>query len=167
MIRKATLADAQAILEIAEQTFRDTYTVYNTPENMEKYVAEKYTLPQISQEIEQIGVTYLLMEEGNDLTGYAKMIVNVPEELQGTKAIEIERIYVRKAFHGQKLGQELIENCCMFAKEQGFEVIWLGVWEKNEKALGFYKRMGFEIFGSHIFVLGNDEQHDYLMKMGL
>lgn len=164
-IRKATLLDVESVLEIEESTFRETYTQYNTPENMEKYVSEKFTNAKIQEEIAQPEVIFFMMEKNSEFIGFAKAIASpVPSELMNHKAIEIERIYVRKAFHGQKLGQKLIEHCCEFAKKEGFEVIWLGVWENNLNALGFYKRMGFEVFGSHTFLLGDEAQLDFLMR---
>ena len=45
--------------------------------------------------------------------------------------------------------------------------IWLGVWEKNTKAIRFYKKNGFIEFDKHIFNLGNDEQTDIMMKFRL
>ena len=58
----------------------------------------------------------------------------------------------------------MLSKCIETAIREGFEVLWLGVWEHNEKALNFYKKMGFVIFDEHIFKLGDDEQRDYLMR---
>lgn len=63
-----------------------------------------------------------------------------------------------------QLGRKLINFCTGWAKENDFKVIWLGVWEHNQKALRFYEKMGYEHFGEHTFLLGDDVQTDYLMK---
>ena len=79
--------------------------------------------------------------------------------------LEIERIYLKKKFQGKGLGKKMIE----FAKEKAIQKkknrIWLGVWEKNPKAIGFYEKVGFEKIGTHIFKVGNDEQIDYVMVL--
>ncbi|MGZ3867413.1 MAG: GNAT family N-acetyltransferase, partial [Bacteroidia bacterium] len=85
----------------------------------------------------------------------------------GKRNIEIERIYVQKKHHDKKAGYAIMQKCIEFAKEKKFEVIWLGVWEKNERALKFYEKVGFEKFGTHNFQLGDDAQNDYLVKMDL
>jgi ribosomal protein S18 acetylase RimI-like enzyme len=53
------------------------------------------------------------------------------------------------------------------ARERGFNCLWLGVWDKNEKAIKFYERWGFKKVGSHAFMLGKDAQNDFIMELGL
>ena len=50
------------------------------------------------------------------------------------------------------------------AKEQEKSSVWLGVWEKNDAALNFYKKLGFEAVGEHVFQLGDDPQRDIIMQ---
>jgi ribosomal protein S18 acetylase RimI-like enzyme len=51
------------------------------------------------------------------------------------------------------------------AKDINATHVWLGVWEKNPKAIRFYKKNGFVEFDKHIFKLGTDEQTDIMMKL--
>jgi len=53
--------------------------------------------------------------------------------------------------------------CIEHAQMRGVEVLWLGVWERNERAIAFYNRWGFESVGTHIFLLGQDRQTDFIM----
>lgn len=92
---------------------------------------------------------------------------NVQTELKDNSALEIERIYVLKDYHGKKIGQKLYEKAIEIAKEKDAKYIWLGVWEENHRAINFYQKNGFEVFDKHIFVLGNDEQTDIMMKLKL
>ncbi|WP_259015435.1 GNAT family N-acetyltransferase [Emticicia fluvialis] len=164
-IRLAAITDAPPLRELSETTFRDTYTEYNTPENMEKHVAKNFTIEQIEKELKDPANQYVVCEDGDTLTAFVKLVSNhAAKGLEGENAIEIERIYVRKALHGQQLGRKLIDFCTDWAKENGFSVIWLGVWEHNHNAMRFYEKMGYERFGEHSFVLGDDNQTDYLMK---
>jgi ribosomal protein S18 acetylase RimI-like enzyme len=57
-----------------------------------------------------------------------------------------------------------MQNCIDKAIELKKEIIWLGVWEKNTKAISFYSKWGFIKFAEHPFVLGDDIQNDWLMK---
>ncbi|MEI7830966.1 MAG: GNAT family N-acetyltransferase [Prolixibacteraceae bacterium] len=87
--------------------------------------------------------------------------------LINTKALEIERIYVLKEFQGKKVGQILFDTTLQTANRLKSEYIWLGVWEKNFRALTFYEKICFTEFGQHIFILGDDVQTDIMMKLNL
>ena len=79
-------------------------------------------------------------------------------------ALEIERIYVLGEHHGKHIGKQLLHFAIDIAVDKQFNYIWLGVWEHNNKAIGFYERNGFAVFSSHEFLLGDDRQTDLLMK---
>lgn len=49
------------------------------------------------------------------------------------------------------------------AKGEGFEMLWLGVWEDNEVAIGVYEKLGFGKVGEHDFVIGEVVQRDFIM----
>jgi ribosomal protein S18 acetylase RimI-like enzyme len=163
-IRQALATDAQAISDISERTFRDTYTVFNTPENMEEYVRTYFSLEQVSTELADPQNTFLLALEQEEVIGFAKLSTGkIPEELSGMRAIEIERIYVDRQFHGKNVGPLLMEYIVDLATRQAFEVLWLGVWENNPKAFRFYEKWGFTRFGQQVFQLGDDAQTDWLL----
>jgi ribosomal protein S18 acetylase RimI-like enzyme len=165
LIRLATLTDSPRLRELSEITFRDTYTAYNTPENMERHVAKNFSFQQIETELQDSTNQYVVCENEDNLIAFVKLVKNHSTKgLTEEKVVEIERIYVRKEFHGQQLGRKLIDFCTVWAKEQGFEVIWLGVWEHNPNAIKFYEKMGYVRFGEHTFTLGDDVQTDYVMK---
>jgi ribosomal protein S18 acetylase RimI-like enzyme len=165
-IRIATSEDIEALCQIGAKTFVETYGDQNTPENLRKYLEEKFNEEQILDEIKTPKTIFLLVELENQTIGYAKMRLNLLEN-PDPKALEIERIYIEKAFHGQKFGAILMQKCMDVALENGYQWLWLGVWEHNPKALSFYKKWGFEQYGEHIFQLGDDAQTDYLMKKNL
>ncbi len=165
-IRIATLQDVEALCQIGAKTFVETYGDQNTPKNLQHYLQEKFNEKQIIAEILTDDTIFLLVESDNKIIGYAKMRVNLVEN-PDPKALEIERIYIEKAFHGQKMGALLMQKCMDVSRKKGYQSLWLGVWEYNPKAISFYKKWGFEIFGTHIFQLGEDAQTDYLMKKEL
>ena len=70
-------------------------------------------------------------------------------------------------FQKRKIGASLLQHCLDYGRKNGFDILWLGVWEKNEHAITFYKRWGFQGFGAHEFLLGQDRQRDILMKKSL
>jgi ribosomal protein S18 acetylase RimI-like enzyme len=100
--------------------------------------------------------------------GYLKLNFGASQtELKDKNALEIERIYVLKEFHGKKVGQLLFDKAIEIAKEHHVAYVWLGVWENNKSALQFYTKNGFVEFDQHIFVLGDEAQTDIMMKLEL
>ncbi len=162
-IKIATIEDTDLLCEIGKQTFIETYGQQNTPEDLKKYLDKKFNKKQISDEILMPKTIFLLVELGNQTIGYAKMRMNL-EENPDKSALEIERIYISKQYHGQKYGTMLMQKCIDVALKNNYKSIWLGVWEHNPRAIKFYQKWGFEIFGEHIFQLGDDAQTDFLMK---
>ncbi|MGZ3864136.1 MAG: N-acetyltransferase family protein [Bacteroidia bacterium] len=167
-VREAGEKDAEVISKLSADTFVETYSWYNTPENMQEYTQKHFSLEQTKKDIATPGTTFFLAEANKEIIGYAKLRVfeNLPE-LAGKRNIEIERIYVQKKHHDKKAGYAIIKKCIDFAKGKNYGVIWLGVWEKNERAIKFYEKVGFEKFGTHNFQLGDDSQNDYLLKLDL
>ncbi|PWK27919.1 ribosomal protein S18 acetylase RimI-like enzyme [Arcicella aurantiaca] len=165
-IRIANITDVEQLCEIGAKTFVETYGNQNTPENLQAYLDEKFNEKQISDELTTPNTIFLLVEQENEIIGYAKLRVNLVEN-PDQKALEIERIYITKQYHGQKLGALLMQGCIDTALENNYTSLWLGVWEHNPKAIAFYQKWGFEVFGTHIFQLGDDAQTDFLMQKKL
>jgi len=103
-----------------------------------------------------------------ELAGYLKVNVNdAQSERMGDRSLEIERIYILHRFKGMGLGKYLINKAVERAVQHNKKTIWLGVWEKNENALAFYKKMGFVQTGAHSFYMGDEEQIDFIMTKTL
>jgi ribosomal protein S18 acetylase RimI-like enzyme len=167
-VRVASLADANVLLEFGAKTFYDTFAEHNSEADMKMYLEKTFTVDLVKQEINDPRVTFLLVFTGDSVIGYAKLREgHSPAELNDEGAIEIERIYVHKDYLGKNVGQLLMRSCINIAKERDYTFIWLGVWEHNSRAIGFYEKCGFEKFGSHPFLLGTDLQTDILMKKKL
>ena len=163
-IRLATEADAAAIATISRQTFYDTFATVNTPENMNRFMTEQFSHDMLMRQVGAPGNIFLLAYNGADLLGYARLHEeNLLPQLQPWRAIEICRLYATRQAIGKGVGSALMERCIDLARSADKQVIWLGVWEKNQRAIDFYQRWGFEKFGEHVFMLGDDAQTDWLM----
>ncbi|WP_347862472.1 GNAT family N-acetyltransferase [Salimicrobium sp. PL1-032A] len=167
-LKVCSIHDAETILEIGYETFDETFRAQNTPEAMEAYLDEAFTLPKIEEELNHPESEFYFLYLKENLAGYLK--VNTGEaqtEEMGEESMEIERIYVKSRFQKQGLGKVLYTKALEIAKEQEKERIWLGVWEKNHNAIAFYESMGFEQVSSHSFFMGEEEQTDFIMSKNL
>ena len=87
----------------------------------------------------------------------------VPEAVRGTAPLELKRLYVARAWHGRRVAQALMDAAIDAAHARGAQTLWLGVWERNPRAVAFYTKYGFARVGEHTFVLGGDPQTDWLL----
>jgi ribosomal protein S18 acetylase RimI-like enzyme len=167
-IRQCDSNDLDVLLEIATQTFDDTFRAWNTEANFEAYLQQAFTREKFSAELAHPHSAFYFICAGGCLAGYIKLnVLDAQNDLQGPDSLEIERIYVKKEFQGRGLGKKLIEFALKIARQSGKKFAWLGVWEKNEKAIGFYQSLGFHQAGTHGFILGEDYQTDNIMKIDL
>ena len=167
-IQKATLQDLERLQQIGRQTFFETFAAANTAENMNNYLAENFSREKLTAELSDPNSEFYFALIGREVVGYLKLnFGSAQTEFQDGHALEIERIYVLKALHGQKVGQVLYEKALDVAKVSGADYIWLGVWEENTRAIHFYQKNGFVPFDKHIFKLGDDAQTDIMMKLEL
>lgn len=169
-IRRASNTDVAALALLAERTFRETFAKDNEPDDMEAYLRESFHPRRVAAEIDDAANTFLLAEgeEGGGPIGYAKLRAGEAEaSVRGPAAIEIERLYAAPEAIGRGVGAALMRACMAEARRAGGKTLWLGVWEHNERAIAFYRRWGFETVGTHVFVLGSDEQTDLVMELPL
>ena len=165
-IRKLDITDLENLQKISITTFKETFEEVNTEEDMQKYLLENLSIEKLKTELEYVNSEFYFAENNDEILGYLKLnFKDAQTEKLEENHFEIERIYVLKAFLGQKIGQILFDKAIEIGKEKNLEYVWLGVWEENHRAIRFYGKNGFEIFGKHDFVLGEDVQTDLLMKM--
>jgi ribosomal protein S18 acetylase RimI-like enzyme len=168
VIRQATLAEAEALLELAARTFYDAFAATNTPENMRAYMSAAFNVEQITTELRDPHSTFLLAELAGRMVGYAKLLRGeVPECVVARPAIELSRLYVEQNVLGAGVGAALMQACLDAARRAGFQAIFLGVWEHNPRAQAFYRKWGFERVGEHVFQMGDDPQTDWWMMRAL
>lgn len=164
-IRTAGADAADQLTQLAERTFRDTFSKDNAPEDMAVYLREAFTVGRIRSELESDANTFLVaFANADEPIGYAKLRTDrTPASVTGSTPIELERLYVDQRWIGCGVGSRLIQASLDTAQALGCQTIWLGVWEKNARAIAFYQKWGFEVVGTHVFVLGADHQRDYTM----
>lgn len=167
-MKTCTVEDLDLLQEISVETFEDTFREQNSPENMKAYLERAFNRSQLESELSNPSSEFCLIYSNGEAAGYLKVNTDdAQSERMGPDSLEIERIYVRKAFHKQGLGKDLFQKAVQIAKNRKKEKIWLGVWEKNGNALAFYEKMGFVQTGAHSFYMGDEEQTDFIMTKSL
>jgi len=167
IIRRAGRGDAVSLADLAYTTFWDAFHDHpqNAPNDFATYMAEAFSLEQVSRELADERNIFLLAEIEGEPAGYAKLTVGAIEDgIVAEKPIELNRLYSHQKYLGRGVGQTLMDACFERAKREDRDVMWLGVWEHNPRAQRFYEKNGFRVVGSHVFLLGSDPQTDLLMQ---
>ena len=167
-VRRLDVNDVELLQQVSIQTFTEAFAEMNDPGNMAMYLEQSFSIPQLKSELQNQNSTFFLASQGDVVAGYLKLNTGTAQtEPLDAAAFEIERIYVTRQFLGEGIGQSLLEIAFSTAGQQEAPFIWLGGWEANYRAIRFYEKNGFNTFGRHDFMLGNDKQTDILMRYDL
>lgn len=163
-IRKAGPHDAKRLAKIAEETFRDTFAAMNAAEDMELHCRASYSDAIQGGEIVNPDMLTLLCEQDGNPVGFAQLRWGKPPGFVVADAPgEIQRLYVARDCHGRGVAHDLMSACLDEMASHQCDLVWLGVWEKNSRAIAFYRKFGFQQAGEQVFWLGNDPQRDIVM----
>ena len=167
-IKKCTIEDFEILRELSIKTYYETFAHLNTPEDMEAYLEDAFNKDKLRHELCDPNSLFFLLFVNERPAGYLKLNETPSQtDINDNESLEIERIYVTSEFQGTGVGKYLMELAIAIATGYGKQYAWLGVWEKNEKAIRFYKKNGFYEIGTHPFIMGKDVQTDYIMRKDL
>ena len=164
ILRRATHRDAGRIADLGYRTFKASFWADNRPEDMEQYLSQNFSTARIEAQLADPDSIFFLAYENGKEIGYIMLRTGEsPDSIPGTKPVELVRIYIAENIIGTGYGSAIMQSCLEAAKSDGYRTIWLGVWEKNLRAIRFYEKWGFKKVGTQKFVLGSDVQNDYIM----
>lgn len=167
-IRECTMDDLSTLRKISIDTFDDTFRHLNTPANMEVYLNQAFDIEKLRDELSNSNSFFYFLYADEELSGYLKLNEHEAQtDINDPRSLEIERIYVKRQVQGKGLGGFQLNRAIDIASSRSKAYIWLGVWEKNEKAIQFYKKNGFYEIGRHFFLMGDEEQRDFVMRKTL
>ncbi len=167
-LKKCDTNALDELVEISRTTFIKAFEKDNDPIDFKKYIEISFAPKKIQSELLNPDMQFYFVYLNDDLVAYFKLNQNSAQtDVKLSEAMELERIYVREEFHGHKIGRWMIEQIKKIAFEQAKDFLWLGVWEKNTRAVSFYENNGFTKFGMHPYYIGSDKQMDWMMRFEL
>jgi ribosomal protein S18 acetylase RimI-like enzyme len=165
---RGTEAMVKTIQMLSIETFSETFGDQNQAVDLALFLKKAYATEKLLRELEDSDTFFYLLYAGEEAAGYLKLNVDSAQsDIHDPAALEVERIYIKRAYQGLGLGRLLMRKAIEEARGLGKYYLWLGVWEKNEHALGYYRHNGFYQIGKHDFVVGSDVQTDLLMRKDL
>jgi ribosomal protein S18 acetylase RimI-like enzyme len=165
-IRIAIPEDATFIQQIGSTVFATTFGHSMPAEDLKIYLEDAYSLQSVLNDIQIPSKTVCVAcDARNQVVGFATLTEGTIEDCvrSAPAPIELQRLYVDSAAHGQGVGGALMKHAEDIAKDRGFQTCWLGVWEENHKAQKMYERLGYRKVGDHDFVMGKEIQTDWIL----
>ena len=164
-LRLASPDDASALARAAATFFEQTFAAANRPENMKDYLAHAFSEERQRAELRDPNQrVWVTVDARGEIVGYAHVRLGATSRhVVARHPVEIARVYADQRLHGKGLGAALMRACIDFALDCGADVVWLGVWERNPRAIAFYAKHGFRTVGDQEFLLGTDRQRDLVL----
>ena len=144
MIRKAEKKDIPGIINLLYQVD----AVHNgIRPDLFKGNTAKYNEQELEEILNDGGKPIFVYDDGKILGHAFCQIIEVKNHrlLQDAKTLYIDDICVDEQSRGRHIGKALYEYVYNYAKSIGCHNITLNVWEGNDSAYNFYKRMGMHI----------------------
>ena len=170
IMQKITLEDVSLLSEIAKKTFYDTFTGTCTEYDMQLFLDQYYNEIILAAELKNPAFEYYFAVENEKVIGYVLFSESNVEfdEINGSNALELKRFYISKEYHGKGAAHKMMDFLIDHAKAQGYDTLFLGVWEFNYRAQNFYKKFDFKLTSHrHDFPIGNTAQTDVYMWKSL
>jgi len=161
-IRKATSDDVETIRNIAEKTWRHTYSPILEREQIDYMLGEIYSVEKITSQLKHDTQIYLLLIEAEKPVAFAAYS---PRE-EDTEIYKLHKLYCLPETQGKGYGKILINEVVSKTVEAGKHTLDLNV-NRHNKAKTFYEKMGFEIAYEEDISIGKYWMNDYVMRKEL
>ena len=163
-VRHASIADFKMLASLGRRAFQEAFGQYNDPGDMQAYLDLAFDPERIQHQLQDPSVIYLVADYHGEPVGYTKMVRDSKsKDVPSTKQIQLERIYALDAYIGKKIGKTMMLYALDLVRREGYDYMWLSVWQQNDRAIKFYKDFGFEIIGVKQFIIGDAVNDDYVM----
>ena len=167
-LSRCTAADAAVLARLGRETYLETFDGFTSDRVMRAYLDEAFRAEKILSQLETPCSCFWLLTVDGEPAGYLKLnFGSAQSHAVGENGCEIERVYLKASLQGRGLGRLLIERAEQAAREAGGGFLWLSVWEKNGKGVGFYEALGFRKAGTLDFYMADERQTDHLMRLEL
>jgi GNAT superfamily N-acetyltransferase len=167
--RPATRHDLAELAALASRSFFDAYRETDDHAVIEEYCARNFTLGRFASILADPRARLVVATDGaGRLAGYAHVGASPPPPcVRGADPIELARLYLAHEWIGQGVGATLMLAAIEEARRLGGRALWLGVYERNPRAIAFYRRFGMQVVGTKPWAWGGEVFQDPVMEMGL
>lgn len=161
IIRRAVAADAEALAALAARLFASTYADDTPAAELAAYLSEHFGPDlQRAEIVDPSGCVLVAIEAPDRMIGYAHAITE-------REAMFLNRIYLEQRARGTGLAARLLDAIEAQCRGLGLHKLRLSVFDRNARAIAFYRRAGFATVGTASFHVGDEVQSDLIMEKPL
>lgn len=162
-ISEATISDIKQIQNIVNITWPITYGEILSKEQLDYMLGLFYSTEALTEQYnKKIQLFYMIYEEETNI-GFIGIEHNYNEEA----ITKIHKIYLLPETQGKGIGKKVIDEIGKLASEKRSTSLLLNV-NRFNSALGFYKKIGFEVIDEVNIEIGNGYlMEDYVMEKKL
>lgn len=171
-ISRVRASEAARLSEFSSRCFDQTYGPLCRAADVDAHIAEHLSASAWLAALTDPTSWVFAMTVDDQWSAYAYVRLNaLPETATPlhsasglTTPIEICRFYVARRWHGQGVAATLLTNVLAHAAAQGAETVWCSSWQENARANAFYEKWGFENVGATTFMMGEEQQQDFVWQ---
>lgn len=177
-VRRAVLADAEPLAELARLTFPLACPPDADPADVEEFCQENLTAAHFAEHLLSPLRTVLVAEPAGatarddtdplPLIAYALLVwaeAPPPTDVPiGTPTVLLSKCYAHPDAHGSGAAAALVDAVVAEATDRGVRSVWLGVNQSNVRAQRFYAKHGFTAVGTKAMVVGSRTHDDFVMQ---
>ena len=163
-IYKVGIESILIIQHIAKTTWAKAYKEIITNEQLEYMLDKMYSTESLQNQIQVQEHQFILANFENKPVGFASFNLNqsIPE-----KIVKLNKIYVDPSQHGKGIGKSMLQFIMNEISLEEVRYLELNVNRQNT-AIGFYKKLGFTIIAEEDISIGNGFfMNDYVMQISL
>jgi diamine N-acetyltransferase len=164
-VRNAITDDVEALSAFAAAIFPLGGRPGADPLDLSHYIATELTAKCFRTWIENPNAIMFVAEIADQICGYVLVLRLSPHpQIEDAAPAELRKLYVAPAHHGRGIADELVRQALTSLERDCRAAVWLSVFSENPRAIAFYKKWGFRIVGTQLFLVGADPQRDFLMR---
>lgn len=164
-IRRAVVADAATVADIAARTFVETFGDLYPPEDLAFFLKDSYSVEKQAVILSHPDYAIFLLERDGIVVGHAAAgPCGLPHPQVAPGDGELKRLYVLREAQNGGWGARLFDTVLAWLEREGPRTLWIGVWSENFGAQRFYGRYGFEKAGEYEFVVGGTRDHEFILR---
>ena len=142
--------DLEVVRYILWETWKESYSSFIPVDDLLVYLNEHYTLEKLAEQYHDTNVIGFVAEYDDIIAGYENTYYSEKEN-----RLYVHQLYILSVYQNLGLGTKLMKSAAERAQSMGLKKIWLGVMVKNESAIVWYKKMGYEVVENVPFTMGN------------
>jgi len=167
-IRKCAPGDELALSIVGQATFLDTFAGILSGKDILGHCGRQHSSEKYAGWLRDSASAAWIaeVEPGQAPVGYLVLTnADLPLPDISPDDAEVKRVYLLNRFRGAGLGRRLMQEAETFARARGIRRLLLGVYSRNDEAISFYERLGFQRVGERSFTVGDSTYHDFIMAL--